>query len=116
MKAVYTSDLHGEIHLYQELLVLVLSSSADLLVMGGDLFPSFPPTQRYEDMVPNQKTFIGPVPDPFLREDDENDGGPSGLADSWKLGSRLLLSLQQADERGRGFKPETFIVLRMDMR
>ena len=68
MKAVYTSDLHGEIHLYQELLVLVLSSSADLLVMGGDLFPSFSPTQRYEDMVPNQKTFMDQFLFPFFEK------------------------------------------------
>src|SRR4030042_7162008 len=26
---------------------------------GGDLLPSFPPTKRYGDMIPNQKTFIG---------------------------------------------------------
>jgi Icc-related predicted phosphoesterase len=37
MKAPYTSDLHGEIHLYQELFSLALSSSAELLAMGGDL-------------------------------------------------------------------------------
>ncbi len=40
MKVLYTSDLHGEIHLYQELFALATSSSADLLAMGGDLFPS----------------------------------------------------------------------------
>jgi Icc-related predicted phosphoesterase len=58
MKVLYTSDLHGEIHLYQELLSLAISSSSEIMVMGGDLLPSFPPTKRYEDMVPNQKTFI----------------------------------------------------------
>jgi len=58
MKVLYTSDLHGEIRLYQELLALTVSSSADIIALGGDLLPSFPPTKRYEDMVPNQKTFI----------------------------------------------------------
>src|SRR4030066_221981 len=58
MKVLYTSDLHGEIHLYQELLSLAISSSSEIMVIGGDLLPSFPPTKRYEDMVPNQKTFI----------------------------------------------------------
>src|SRR5512136_995047 len=58
MKCLYTSDLHGEIHLYQELLSLASSTSSEIVVMGGDLLPSFPPTKRYEDMVPNQKTFI----------------------------------------------------------
>jgi Icc-related predicted phosphoesterase len=58
MKCLYTSDLHGETRLYQELLSLASSTSADIVVMGGDLLPSYPPTKRYEDMVPNQKTFI----------------------------------------------------------
>lgn len=66
MKVLYTSDLHGEIHLYQELFSLALSSSTELLAVGGDLLPSFPPTQRYEDMVPNQKTFIDQFLIPFF--------------------------------------------------
>jgi len=66
MKAVYTSDLHGEILLYQELSVLVHSSSADLLLLGGDLFPSLPPARRYEDMVTNQKAFMDRFLVPFL--------------------------------------------------
>jgi Icc-related predicted phosphoesterase len=63
MKVLYASDLHGEIHLYQELFALTLSSSAEIIALGGDLLPSFPPTKRYEDMVPNQRAFI----DQFLR-------------------------------------------------
>ena len=63
MKFLYTSDLHGEIRLYQELLALTISSSAEIVALGGDLLPSFPPTKRYEDMVPNQRAFI----DQFLR-------------------------------------------------
>ena len=58
MKVLYTSDLHGEISLYQELLSLAMSTSSEIIVMGGDLLPSFPPTRRYEDMVPNQKIFV----------------------------------------------------------
>lgn len=58
MKALYTSDLHGEIYLYEELLALTTSSFPEIVVLGGDLLPSFPPTKRYEDMVPSQKTFI----------------------------------------------------------
>jgi Icc-related predicted phosphoesterase len=58
MKVLYTSDLHGEIYLYQELLKLAQSSSAEIIALGGDLLPSFPPTKRYEDMIPNQKAFI----------------------------------------------------------
>jgi len=67
MKFLFTSDLHGEIHLYQELLSLVFSSSSEILAIGGDLLPSFPPTKRYEDMVPNQKTFIDQFLSPFFK-------------------------------------------------
>lgn len=67
MKVLYTSDLHGEIDLYQELLALTISSSAEIIALGGDLLPSFPPTKRYEDMVPNQKTFIDQVLSPLFK-------------------------------------------------
>lgn len=58
MKVLYSSDLHGEIHLYQELFSLALSCFPEIIALGGDLLPSFPPTKRYEDMIPYQKTFI----------------------------------------------------------
>jgi uncharacterized protein len=67
MKVLYTSDLHGEIHLYQELLSLAISPSSEIIIIGGDLFPSFPPTKRYEDMVPNQKIFIDQFLSPFFK-------------------------------------------------
>jgi len=66
MKVLYTSDLHGEIHLYQQLLSEVNSSSSEIILIGGDLLPSFPPTKRYEDMLPNQKTFIDQFLSPFF--------------------------------------------------
>jgi Icc-related predicted phosphoesterase len=58
MKILYTSDLHGEIHLYHELLPLTISSSSEIMIIGGDLLPSLSATKRYEDMVPNQRVFI----------------------------------------------------------
>jgi Icc-related predicted phosphoesterase len=58
MKLLYTSDLHGETHLYQELLEQSIASSAEIIALGGDLLPSFPPSKRYEDMIPNQKMFV----------------------------------------------------------
>jgi Icc-related predicted phosphoesterase len=67
MKCIYTSDLHGEIYLYQELLELAQSSSAEIIALGGDLFPSIPPTKRYQDMIPNQKTFIDQFLLPFFK-------------------------------------------------
>ena len=67
MKFLYTSDLHGEIHFYHDLFGLAVSSSAEIIVLGGDLLPSFPPTKRYEDMIPNQKTFIDQFLSPFFK-------------------------------------------------
>ena len=67
MKVLYTSDLHGEIHLYHELLSLAIASSSEVIMVGGDLLPSFPPTKRYEDMVPNQKTFVDQFLSPLLK-------------------------------------------------
>lgn len=67
VKVLYASDLHGEIYLYQELLELAISSSAEIIALGGDLLPSFLPTKRYEDMIPNQKTFVGQYLLPFFK-------------------------------------------------
>lgn len=66
MKCIYTSDLHGEIYLYEQLLELAQSSSAEIILIGGDLLPSFPPSKRYEDMIPNQKNFIDQFLLPFF--------------------------------------------------
>jgi Icc-related predicted phosphoesterase len=67
MNILFTSDLHGEIHFYHELLELATSSSATMIALGGDLLPSFPPTKRYEDMIPHQKTFIDEFLSPFFK-------------------------------------------------
>ncbi|OGP87719.1 MAG: hypothetical protein A2156_13680 [Deltaproteobacteria bacterium RBG_16_48_10] len=66
MRAVYASDPHGEIPLYQELLDLAHSFMAEILAIGGDLLPSFPPSKRYEEMVPNQKKFVDQFLLPFF--------------------------------------------------
>jgi len=42
MKLLYASDLHGETHLYQELLELSIASSAEVIALGGDLLPPLP--------------------------------------------------------------------------
>jgi Icc-related predicted phosphoesterase len=68
MKLLYTSDLHGETHLYQELLELSIASSAEIIALGGDLLPSFPPSKRYEDMIPNQKMFVDEFLLPFWKK------------------------------------------------
>ena len=68
MKLLYTSDLHGEISLYQDLSALANSCSAEIIALGGDVLPSFPPSKRYEDMIPNQKTFVDQFLIPFFRK------------------------------------------------
>jgi Icc-related predicted phosphoesterase len=92
MRFLYTSDLHGEISLYQELLELALSFSADILALGGDLLPSFAPTKRYEDMVPNQKTFIHQFLSPFFRKVIQNTPAQKVflIPGNWDLGYPYL--------------------------
>jgi Icc-related predicted phosphoesterase len=68
MKVLYTSDLHGEISLYQDLSALANSFSAEIIALGGDLLPSFPPSKRYEDMIPNQNNFVDRFLLPFFRK------------------------------------------------
>jgi Icc-related predicted phosphoesterase len=67
MKFLYTSDLHGEIILYEELYTLAIDSSAEFIGLGGDLFPSFPPTKQYQDLIPYQKTFVEKFLLPFFK-------------------------------------------------
>lgn len=68
MKVLFTSDLHGEIHLFQELFSLANSSFSKIILIGGDLLPSFPPTNRYDDLIPNQKKFISDFLLPFFNK------------------------------------------------
>jgi len=88
MKCLYASDLHGEIHLYQDLLELTFSSSAEIIILGGDLLPSFPPTKRYEDMIPNQKTFISQFLLPFFKRMTETTPAKQVflISGNWDLG------------------------------
>jgi Icc-related predicted phosphoesterase len=92
MKVLYTSDLHGEIQLYQQLLSLTIFSSSEIMVIGGDLLPSFPPTKRYEDMVPNQKTFILQFLSSFFKRILETTSVQQIflIAGNWDLGYSLL--------------------------
>ncbi len=66
MKAIYTSDLHGKVPLYEDLLALTHSFKAEFVAVGGDLLPSFPPSRRYEEMIPNQHIFIDQFLFPFF--------------------------------------------------
>ena len=67
MKVLFTSDLHGETRLYHQLFDLSQRASAEILILGGDLLPSFAPSKRYEDMIPNQKTYVDQFLLPFFK-------------------------------------------------
>lgn len=111
MKVLYTSDLHGEIHLYQELLELAISSLAEIIALGGDLFPSYPPTKRYEDMIPNQKTFVEQFLSSFLRRVVETTSAKQIfiIPGNWDLGYPYLFKepvegIIDLDQRSYRFK------------
>jgi Icc-related predicted phosphoesterase len=65
---LFTSDLHGDVSLYAELLDLADSSEASGLILGGDLLPSFPPDRSYEAIIPYQETFIDHVLLPYFKK------------------------------------------------
>lgn len=67
MKVLYSSDFHGETRLYWELLELAMSISANIVIFGGDLLPSFLPANRYEHMLLNQESFIDQFLVPFSK-------------------------------------------------
>lgn len=67
MKVLFTSDLHGEISLYEQLLKFTRGYCPEVILLGGDLLPSFPPTRRYEDMVSHQRAFINEFLLPFFK-------------------------------------------------
>jgi len=92
MKVLYASDLHGETHLYRELLELAISSTPEIIALGGDLLPSLPPTKRYEDMVPNQKTFIDQFLSPFFKRIGETTSIKQAflIPGNWDLGYSYL--------------------------
>lgn len=68
MKVLFTSDLHGELSLYEQLLRFTRTYSPEILLIGGDFLPSLPPTKRYEDMIPSQKVFIKDFLIPFFKK------------------------------------------------
>ena len=68
MQVLYSSDLHGEIRLYEELLEWVHAFKSEIVALGGDLFPSFAPSRKYEDMIPTQQRFMDQFLRPFFRK------------------------------------------------
>jgi Icc-related predicted phosphoesterase len=58
MKILFTSDLHGEEVLYQQILDTAREAGVEILILGGDLLPSLRNTGRYEEMIREQQSFI----------------------------------------------------------
>jgi Icc-related predicted phosphoesterase len=55
MRLVYTSDLHGNLAMYEQALDLAVAHEAQAVVVGGDLLPH---TIKVADAVETQRTFI----------------------------------------------------------
>jgi len=68
MKILFTSDLHGEEALYQQILDTAWETRVEILILGGDLLPSLQNTRRYEEMIREQRAFIGAFLLPFFRK------------------------------------------------
>jgi len=92
MKCLFASDLHGEMNLFNQLLDLAQSSLVETILLGGDLLPSFPPTKRYEDMIPNQRIFIQQFLIPFFKKTIQTTGVKHILLipGNWDLGYPYL--------------------------
>jgi len=92
VKILYTSHLHGESRLYEDLWALAGSSSAEIIALGGDLLPSFAPTKRYEDMIPYQKAFIDQSLLPLFNRITETTAAKSifTIPGNWDLGYPFL--------------------------
>jgi len=67
MKILFTSDLHGEVRLYEQILDAAKDASVEILIMGGDLLPTLHKTRRYEEMIQEQRAFIRDFLLPFFR-------------------------------------------------
>ncbi|MEK6546048.1 MAG: metallophosphoesterase [Nitrospinota bacterium] len=64
MKILYTSDLHGRIGFYQQLLKLTKKEKVDAVVIGGDILPA---EGYFEDPIEIQRSFINNSLRPFLK-------------------------------------------------
>ena len=95
MKVLYSSDFHGETRLYWELLELAMSISANIVILGGDLLPSFLPANRYEHMLLNQESFIDQFLVPFSKTMLETAGVEKILviAGNWDVAYPYLFSV-----------------------
>ncbi len=68
MRILFTSDLHGEVGLYEQIPDAAKGASVEVLILGGDLLPALQNTDRYEEMISEQRSFIRTFLFPFFRK------------------------------------------------
>jgi uncharacterized protein len=68
VKILFSSDLHGEISLYHQILDTARVSASETLILGGDLLPALKKSGHYEDMIQEQRTFIATFLLPFFKK------------------------------------------------
>jgi uncharacterized protein len=94
VKLVYSSDLHGQIELYRELLELARAEAAAALILGGDLLPH---TTRRETAIATQRAFVADALAPLLRRFVAGAPGPRIYAipgnDDWAGGYAAVAGL-----------------------
>jgi Icc-related predicted phosphoesterase len=91
MKVLFCSDLHGEVHLYGELLELSDSTEADWILLGGDLLPSSISEGGYEELLRRQKRFVEDFLLPLFRKMLQGKKRRIGLIPgNWDLGYSYL--------------------------
>jgi len=66
MRLLFSSDLHGNIPLYEELLRLAVEEGADAVILGGDLLPLKGPFyQRIREQIEFVSSYLGPALEDF---------------------------------------------------
>jgi uncharacterized protein len=63
LRLAYTSDLHGNLALYQALLSVAVETNAEAVIVGGDLLPHEP---RASQAIATQRSFIDTQLSPLL--------------------------------------------------
>ncbi|MBC8078682.1 MAG: metallophosphoesterase, partial [Chloroflexales bacterium] len=96
MRLVYTSDMHGNALMYEQLLALALDRRADAVIVGGDLLPR---AIRLDEAVATQRAFVGAQLRPMLEGFRAAGGGAVYLLagnDDWAAAVAALHDLERA--------------------
>lgn len=97
MRLVYTSDMHGNALMYEQLLGLALERRADAVVVGGDLLPR---AIRLDEALATQQAFVSAQLRPMLERFRAAGGGAAYLLagnDDWAAAIAALHELERAE-------------------